>query len=236
LTLFFQSLNGVAVNSVRVLSRELKHNDILTLGGCGHVEVGASDALVTSKTDVNYRFVLVCGALSPGLQRRDLSNRPRAQTPLVLDPVRALPPTSSPSLVARRGAPGRMKSPSKPIVRDAYQPLADARRRGTLLGASGAGDTDDVNNDDEAAAAAGTEAQYQDIPSKWAPDIAKDGAASSPATLSPRGLPMLPAGVRRSEEVTHYGSSKMLQQGVAGAPKAGLGRPSFDIRDDKAPF
>jgi hypothetical protein len=135
------------------------------------------------------------GAMSPGLARRDLANRPRAQTPLVLDPVRALPPVASPAANKRGPAPGRKASPSKPIVRDAYQPLADARRRGTLLGASGSSDNADdadQNNDDDPTA----ETQYQDIPTKWAPEMAKEGGAA----LSPRSLPVMPAGVRRSEE------------------------------------
>jgi hypothetical protein len=177
------------------------------------------------------------GAMSPGLARRDVANRPRAQTPLVLDPVRALPPTGigggSPA-PGKRGpaAPGRKQSPSKPVVRDAYQPLADARRRGTLLGASGSSERRRrrrCQHDDPTA-----ETQYQDIPTKWAPEMAKEGGVALVAALAA-------SDAGRRSTIGGGDALRLVENAPArrcrrGAKGGSVVRPSFDIRDDKAPF
>jgi hypothetical protein len=51
-----KSLNGLAVNWTRTREHELQHGDLLSLGGCGKIAVGAKiDS--TAKTDVSYRFL-----------------------------------------------------------------------------------------------------------------------------------------------------------------------------------
>jgi hypothetical protein len=158
--------------------------------------------------------------------RTDLANRPRAPMP----PPAAAPeqPPAKPVMQPARRVSAPAAGRRAAVVRDAYQPLAEARKRGSAL----------TGSDDEAAGGAGGAGgadMYQDIPSKWAPELASGD--TSPATAkreSPSsggsGAAVSPAGVRKSDAVTHYGSSSMLQQGMAANKSPAGARPSFSAK------
>jgi hypothetical protein len=142
------------------MSCELRHGDMLSLGGCSHLSVGNFDAQIVSKTDVNYRFV-VLGHPSPPRQRK------RSATTTAADAAKHS------ATKARDPSDDKVKSPHK---------RARTTQNGDDDDLSGSDSIDNVSSNNDSSSSSSSSSDNQSRPMRFAVGAAVEAQSTNALT------------------------------------------------------